>query len=166
MNFIYYLSTEKFAEGSKILPELEKDFNKYKQKISLPHQISIPHYIGLLYFQSEYYDKAYTYFKNIVNSGNKGIKEDMRLFCRLVLAIIAYEQDNDSELDSICRHIIRKEEHKQHYSKQVAATLKRVFGALKDTKQRLFTELKEALEEREVYEHGRTQILIWLEKKI
>jgi|GEM_PF-4575692 len=165
LSLLYYISTEKFKEGLNIIPEVEEGLKKYKEKISLLHQISINHNIGLIYFHNKLFDKASFYLAYLADEKQE-VRQDIKLFCKLQLAVIAYEEGQDSSLESITRSITRKKEYDGYYIKNVAKTLQKAFGALKKKEKSLFQELKETLEKRNDYEHGKDQILIWLKKKI
>lgn len=163
LNFVYYLSSEKFKEGLQIIPEIQKDFRKFEHKISSLHQISTHHNIGLLYFQNELYTDAQTSLFKITNESRQDMRQDIKLFCQLLLVLIAYEQQTDA-CDAMARSIQRNPNYNNHYAKEVATTIRKALNEI-DPKS-LFQELKDTLKKRLNYEHGKDQILIWLKKKI
>ena len=163
LNFLYYLSAEKFEEGLNIIDGVKEDLKKYEKKISLLHQISTNHNIGLLYFHNGLYDDAKEYLFKITNKSKQEAKQDIEVFCQLLLVLIAYEEQTEN-CESMARSIQRNPKYKDHYTKEVAAAIKKALYAI-DPKS-IFQQLKETLEKREDYEHGKDQILAWLKKKI
>lgn len=163
-----------FAEGVKMIPEVERYLERYKAHLDIHHRMVLYYKIACLYFGNDDYIRCMNYLSRIVSTRDPQIRRDLQCYARILNLICSYEAGIDYNLDyqvrSVYQFLVRMNDMQQ-VQREMMAFLKRLNSmyesSFKDELKELYDRLKPL--EHHPYER-RTfyylDVLSWLESKI
>ncbi len=169
-----YFMLGRFTEGTKIIPELAKELEKYENKIDT-HSFTIFYYkFACMYFGDEDYQQAIFWLNKIINAKDVNIRSDIHGFARILNLISHWELENTDIVDyyirSTYRYLIKKADF-HLFQKYILKFLRKLSNISPDELQQAFIDLKKDLKplKNNAYEKRAFiyfDIISWLESKI
>ncbi len=96
-----------FTEGLALIPELEKELEKFESRID-PHRILVFYYkIASMYFGAGKIQEAISYLNRIINYPDPRLREDIHCFARILNLIAHFELGNQTLLEYQVRSTYR-----------------------------------------------------------
>ena len=163
-----------FAEGMKILPEMEEFIAEYDGRLDIHHKMLLYYKMACLCFGNGNYKRCMQYLSKVISTRDPQIRRDLQCYARILNLICSYEAGIDYNIDYQIRSVytfLKKMNDMQQVQREMMAFLKRLnsvyVGDVKDELKDLYGKLKPY--EKHPYER-RTfyylDVLSWLESKI
>ena len=96
-----------FRKGLEIIPEIEIKLNEYSLFVD-SHRILVFNYkFASLFFGAGEYSIAIDYLRRIINDNQKGLRNDLQCYARLMHLICHFEMGNEEILDSLIKSVYR-----------------------------------------------------------
>ncbi|WP_299757552.1 hypothetical protein [uncultured Pontibacter sp.] len=89
----------RFTEGLKIVPEIRRNLNVFKQQLDPHRQLVFYYKIASLYFGSGDYSSTILYLQKIIQYKDISLREDIQCFARILNLIVHYEAGKDELLE-------------------------------------------------------------------
>ncbi|AKD04484.1 hypothetical protein POKO110462_06810 [Pontibacter korlensis] len=96
-----------FTEGLKIVPEIKRNLNVFKQQLDPHRQLIFFYKIACLYFGSGDYNGTIIYLEKIIHYKDVNLREDIQCFARILNLIAHYEAGKDELLDYQVKSVYR-----------------------------------------------------------
>jgi len=169
----YFLSG-RFTEGLSIVPELEKELEKFEYRID-PHRILVFYYkIACLYFGAGKIKTSINYLNRIINYPDPRLREDIHCFARILSLIAHFELGNQTLVEYQARstyRFIRKMNDLNSVQEEILKFLRNLNSVEPDYLKKEFTKLRDSLIEIQKKPYQRRAFLYldiigWLESKI
>jgi len=169
----YFLSG-RFTEGLSIVPELEKELEKFEYRID-PHRILVFYYkIACLYFGAGKIKTSINYLNRIINYPDPRLREDIHCFARILSLIAHFELGNQTLVEYQARstyRFIRKMNDLNSVQEDILKFLRNLNSVEPDYLKKEFTKLRDSLIEIQKKPYQRRAFLYldiigWLESKI
>lgn len=169
-----YFITGRFTEGTKIIPEIAADLEKFEDFLDT-NSITIFHYkFACMYFGNEDYTNAVFWLNKIINSKDVNIRSDIHGFARILNLISHWELQNTDLVEyyirSTYRYLIKKADF-HLYQNYIFKFLRKLPGMMPEQLKGAFIDLKEKLlaltnnpYEKRAFIYF--DIISWLESKI
>jgi len=162
-----------FAEGLKLIPELEKKLEEYTHLLD-NHRILVFNYkIANLYFGSGRYDIAIDYLQKIINEA-PDLRNDLQCYARLLHLMAHYELGNYEILDSLTRSVYRFMAKMENLTIVEEAMFRFLRKSFQLSRHQMKAELKDFLDSIKQLEKNRFQtrtfayldVISWVESKV
>ncbi len=162
-----------FAEGLKIVPELEAKLAEYEVYLD-NHRILVFNYkIANLYFGSGKPDIAIDYLQKIIY-GNIDLRIDLQCYARLMHLMAHYELGNFEIIDSLIKSVYRFMAKMQNLTVVEEAMFKFLRNSFHLPRNKMQQELEKFLEQIKQFERNRFEtrsfayldIISWVESKV
>jgi hypothetical protein len=88
-----------FAEGVRLVPEIEWHLKKYAAHIDLHHRMLFDYKIACLYFGAADYKKCMEYLQRVIAARDPQVRRDLQCYARILHLIASYEAGLDYNLD-------------------------------------------------------------------
>lgn len=96
-----------FDEGLALIPHLNRELDKYSEKVD-PHRVLVFYYkIACLYFGAGDNDNAIKYLSKIINYPDPHLREDLHCFARILNLIAHFELGNQTHVEYQVRSVYR-----------------------------------------------------------
>lgn len=89
----------RFSEGVKIVPEIRRNLNVFKQQLDPHRQLVFYYKIASMYFGNGDYKSTILYLNKIIQFGEVNLREDIQCFARILNLIAHYEAGKDELLE-------------------------------------------------------------------
>jgi len=90
-----YSRTGEFEKGAKVIPQLRKEFVKYKlSPLSIEEKWMFEEAVAVVYFGHGNYSKAISHLNEIINDKAPDVRGDMQSMARILSLLVHYEMGN------------------------------------------------------------------------
>jgi hypothetical protein len=169
-----YLMEGKFEDGLYLVGEIDKNLEKFGNKID-DHRFLLFYYkIGCLYFGCGDYKNSLKYLNKVIDYKNVTLREDLHCFARILSLIIHYELGDEDKLEYQVKsvyHFLGRMNDINEVQREIFSFLKRSGGIypqhVKSEFQQLlvrFEELQDTPYEKRPFFY--LDIISWLKSKI
>lgn len=102
---LIYMNRTQFDEAKKMIPEIKKGLRNYALSVSKKN--ALINNLGILFFLSEDFEHSKKWLLQLIKGHNKGNREDIRIFAKLLLAICYLELEDIDRIENLFRSIDR-----------------------------------------------------------
>ena len=96
-----------FSEGLELIPELNKNIEKFSDRVD-PHRIMIFYYkIACLYFGAGNFEQTIVYLNKVISYPDTHLREDIHCFARILNLIAHFELGNETLVEYQVRSVYR-----------------------------------------------------------
>jgi hypothetical protein len=112
LELLYYINTDRFEEGRKLVTDIEYGLKKYKLHISDSRALSFHHNIINLYLFDGQPQEAYKWIQRVINYPKTESRKDIQNIARVLQILVHYDLGNhdlvDYQLQSVPKYLQRK----------------------------------------------------------
>jgi hypothetical protein len=162
-----------FAEGLKMVPELEEKLAEYEVYIDNHRLLVFNYKIANLYFGSGDFGTAIDYLQKIIN-GNIDLRIDLQCYARLIHLMAHYELGNFEIIDSLIKSVYRFMAKMENLTVVEEAMFKFLRNSFHLPRNKMQQELEKFLQQIKQFEKNRFEtrsfayldIISWVESKV
>ncbi len=173
MELSFYINRREYAEGSRLIGEVEHGFKKYRKVLAASSRLTLNYILAYLHFALGDFDCALSQCIYIERSFKETDRPQLYQFSRLLMILVHYHQGNESPARSMCqsvRYYFRKRRRENRVELAVLKYLNSPRSYWGDQKERLQNLRKriESIEysgaEKDVFKYF--DFLLWIEAVI